>query len=70
MMSDSKPKHREWEPVFKYLFERTGEVRLSAERSGVSEQAVYRLRRRDPSFRSWMESVRHSRRRRALERNG
>ena len=58
----------EWIPAFFYLFERTGNVELSAERAGVTRQAVYHRSNRDEGFRERLQSIRSERRRSGSER--
>lgn len=58
----------DWEEAFLYLLERTGNVQLSAERAGVTRQAVYKRRRVDPGFAERWRSTRGRRRQQRLER--
>lgn len=58
----------EWVEAFLYVFERTGNVDLSAQRAGVSRQQVYRRRGRDSELKKRMREIKAAREGRRLDR--
>jgi len=58
----------EWVPAFECIYDRTGNLTLSAELAGVTKGAVYDYMRRRREFRDRVECIRRTRRERRLER--
>lgn len=58
----------DWLEAFFYLYERTGNLRLSAERCGRSRNAVYKRIRTDKRFADRVAAVRGRRSERLLAR--
>lgn len=56
--SDVTPKKRDWSLSFLRVMSETGNVRLACEKAGISRQAAYHRRDRDPDFAAaWAESM-------------